>query len=561
MLTRQGIAPLEYIAGRISDVKRVSKLAANWGVAKAPNRRTSSFKRYRMSWRQRSLPGRVAKAVVVRKAKKRVLANVLPASHTYLAKRMRMTVGRESWFGTRIGLHSRSRGVESLLAMCRDGLSVLRDVSHEQWFAISTDDEGLLTATLQRLFDPNMEASEFATNDLTCTDRMVHEVDAFPSKPLCPVRFWRVSRHLVRLAVHPFAAELFWQSLLSVQSPALHVQRLAQWSTFLVLGKDCRQVCEEEVGMVPQTLLPLCCPLTNKPMASEEAFAKYFFGKQFGAQLQHELISLDSGVRPASASSSVPTKPHHRLDFVLGRKKHTQLAACLVVVEEPAAAKHTFLRLAKRVSTACVGQREFDHLSTYLRIPSFPRDYPDTAAHEAFWNAHAAVSSAQWHGLPKSKRGSGEEPQWVPNFDGEKEDEEEEVVVVRGWNYIKDFLDAPVDQLPNVWLRVFVTAPRSSTLGPRFSTLASLYLPTSDDYDGFVRGSKPERGEGDRVRLGQLSSVRRCKSECVGVGHVLLSHYVQLVRDCAVRRNHFRSLFVLVGGNEGELGAAFLTLF
>ncbi|KAH9261208.1 hypothetical protein BASA81_000912 [Batrachochytrium salamandrivorans] len=532
MLTRQGIAPLEHIAGRIADVKRVSKLVTNWGVAKSPNRRTSSFKRYKMSWRQRSKLGRKAKAVVVRKAKKRLLGNVLPASHTYLSKRMRMTDRSESWFGTRTGLHSRSRGVESLLTLCRDGSTVLRDVSHEHWFAISipsaSANDGLLTATLQRLFDPNMEAEEFERNELTCTDMIVHEVDAFPSRPLCPVRFWRVSKHLVRIAVHSFAAELFWKSLLVVQSPTVHVQRLVLWSTFLVLGKHCNQVCEVSK---PPTPLPLpsvlCCPLTNKSMASEEAFSKYFFSKQFGAQLQHELISLDSNVQSITMSLSTPADDYYKLDFMLGRKKQTQLPACLVVVGQPAVAKLAFLRLAKRVTTACVGHKEFDLLSTYLRIPSFPRDYPDTEAHKRFWDAHALVSSTQWNRLPKSKRGSHVEPQWIPNFvsQASSPDDDEDMVVVRGWNYIKDFLDSPIDQCPqNVWLRAFVTAPRSNKFGPRFSTLASMYLPTCADYDGFVRGSKPERNR-DRTRLGQLSSVRRCKSECVGIGHNWEQHF------------------------------------
>ncbi|EGZ21452.1 hypothetical protein PHYSODRAFT_256704, partial [Phytophthora sojae] len=100
-----------------------------------------------------------------------------------------------------------------------------------------------------------------------------------------------------------------------------------------------------------------------------------------------------------------------------------------------------------------VGLEEDATLSTVLHQPSFPADYPDTQAGQAYWEARAFDLESEQAKKPKSKRFNYEKrgvaspfrPRWGLLFDGQNaegdvEDESAQVpCVLRGESYMEPF--------------------------------------------------------------------------------------------------------------------------
>ena len=106
------------------------------------------------------------------------------------------------------------------------------------------------------------------------------------------------------------------------------------------------------------------------------------------------------------------------------------------------------------------------HLSLYcsVGIPTFPRDFPDTAAGRAFWDAHHATESAINEKRPPLKRIVSHnlshlltivaQRAWSPSADGGAHSavDTSAALIVRGDTYLKDFLPPPFEDLDSAEL-------------------------------------------------------------------------------------------------------------
>ena len=193
MLSRAGIDALAHFTERVNDVKRIARDSKEWGKEKSA-RRTTGHRRYIMPWRLRKVNfGKVTNKP--RKAKKRVLIGVLPASHVWSAKRMKMD--RQNWFETVQAQRSCLKAPKANIRIAYKNCAV-HDASYEKWCMIrgSADDIKLL---LTGLFDDSLE--EFPT-DLTGTKYVIHAFKSFPSNPISPVRLLHESMTEIRICFH-----------------------------------------------------------------------------------------------------------------------------------------------------------------------------------------------------------------------------------------------------------------------------------------------------------------------------------------------------------------------
>eukprot|EP01032_Pedospumella_encystans_P033030 gene33030-37310_t len=118
-----------------------------------------------------------------------------------------------------------------------------------------------------------------------------------------------------------------------------------------------------------------------------------------------------------------------------------------------------FRHLQLRGGAAAVGSEEMDHLLAKSGIPTFPRDFPDTAAGRAFWDAHQATESAVNEKRPPLKRIVSHslshlltivaQRAWSPSADSgaHRAVDTSAALIVRGDTYLKDFLPPQFEDL------------------------------------------------------------------------------------------------------------------
>lgn len=151
----------------------------------------------------------------------------------------------------------------------------------------------------------------------------------------------------------------------------------------------------------------------------------------------------------------------------------------------------SILRALVFAGARAVGWEEAESTELYIAQPSFPRDFPDTAAGEMYWRKRfeeeeqamllrppakrvAIVSKrrSDWEALFKEDATEGEEGL------GEKEPP---LVVVRGERYLAPFRDAiPINDFPFRTLLTVLVQPMGSGRGVPESG-AELFLPTEED--------------------------------------------------------------------------------
>ncbi|KAK1938186.1 Ribonucleases P/MRP protein subunit POP1 [Phytophthora citrophthora] len=153
-----------------------------------------------------------------------------------------------------------------------------------------------------------------------------------------------------------------------------------------------------------------------------------------------------------------------------------------------------------------IGLEEDTALSTVLNQPSFPSDYPDTQAGQAYWDARARDLEKVQAKKPKSKQFNYEkhgvkspfQPRWELLFDtkleGDEEDEEPQVpCVLRGEKYMEPFnfhrsssktaSDAvPIVPVPIPTLvRVIIVVPRRGNIDVN----AMIFAPSAADVEQY----------------------------------------------------------------------------
>ncbi|TMW57131.1 hypothetical protein Poli38472_003056 [Pythium oligandrum] len=155
-----------------------------------------------------------------------------------------------------------------------------------------------------------------------------------------------------------------------------------------------------------------------------------------------------------------------------------------------------------------VGLEEDEAFATIISEPSFPRDFPDTTAGQAYWSDIEETERAMWLRKPTAKRiaydklgvASPFQPQWdllfpstetddAPMEDEEEGDESLNVCVLRGEEYMAPFafsssLAADAAFVPvavPTLIRVQLAVPRRGTIEPT----SMLYQPTEADLIAF----------------------------------------------------------------------------
>jgi len=575
MLSRLAIEPIPHLAERLNDVKRVSKLAKAWGYTGEKQRRSASYRRFIMPVRLRlgldkkkNTKDIKARSVVVRKVKKREIPNALEASHVWAAKRMKME--QKSWFGTSEASRMALRATEATVERALKGSGV-HDLSYEDWFEIQAESNEDMTQVLSSLFD----ADDIPTaTELSGTRYVMHFADSFPADPIGPVRILFRSETTVWISIHRFCSPQAMEALMAAieemqSNDETKVRRLESVYAFLVIGPDRDKVTAtlgklnenrgDDGGAVKAD--HVLCPISGTQMP-HKAFDVYFFGNDFGHALTYGDKSL---LRQAQSRS---TKNEYRVetsavqaeefDFSLGVKQSLRVPCRLVMIEEPNSKclRPVWTRLARAASTA-LGALDMEHLMIRARVPSFPRDFPDTSAYEAYWNHRCVHAQDEFLMRPKSKRGTTKHgpfrPEWaqVTGIDGDQGP----IAVARGWHNVSFFFgpDSRDSELhPNLVVRVTLLSPRSKKFGARLRDHSLICLPTPDDYTAFCAASAkkwegPSRTD-TRDVLGLVSSSQVGPDESQGIGHITVSGLLRLLSQAEregwkMKRKH---LFVLI---------------
>ncbi|KAE9347772.1 hypothetical protein PF008_g7665 [Phytophthora fragariae] len=192
-----------------------------------------------------------------------------------------------------------------------------------------------------------------------------------------------------------------------------------------------------------------------------------------------------------------------------------------------------------------VGLEEDAALSTVLHQPSFPSDYPDTQAGQAYWEARAHNLESEQAKKPKSKRFNYEKrgvaspfrPRWESLFDaqnaeGDAEDEDVQVpCVIRGERYMKPFcfyrpnttateddetMSSPIPDTDSIvpvpmptLVRVVVVVPRRGNIDVN----AMLFAPSPEDHEQFCYDSS---WKGCDIGLGKAKKSKTDERSLIG---------------------------------------------
>jgi hypothetical protein len=594
MLSRFAIEPIPHLVARLNEVKRVKKLFDKKDERKGQNndeanqRRSTAFRRFKMpnKLKVEKKSKSKSKLILVRKVKKRKFNDVLESSHVWSAKRMKMD--RISWFGTTIATRSANRHPKAAVRLTLDSCG-LHDASYEKWVELSYVNENILNRVWKLIFDPDNIPS---VTDVTLQRFVIHG-DSFPFKPICPVRIQYVKDvKKVRLGMHGSclndAKNAVRKAIVdSGGEKEISLKDLDVY-TFLLIGPKNDTAFTRTLNSLTEnsstcnvneesTDGKVWCPYAWEEMAPEK-FEKYFFGQEFGNMLAYGKQSLVPVQNLTAVNRSVNS--HHVrsspilvcLDFIIGQKQRLSVSAKMILITQGEDAKR-FWRIMSKYSSCCLGVTDMEKLYLTQRIPSFPRDYPDTESCCKYWLNLNDLDTQKHLKLPKSKRGSDKSPVYSPDWRLVLQDSVDSgIIVARGWHNIIDFFDIDNDlqSVPNLLVRISLISPRLSRFGARISPLATICLPLQEDYEPFAASkhwSPPKKGA-ERQAIGIISSAHSMANESFGIGHISMEGMQLLLRDAKrfERKKLKTDLFVLIRTDVSSVqgnfqwGVAFLTV-
>ena len=286
---------------------------------------------------------------------------------------------------------------------------------------------------------PGILSHAFVSGANAATQVMLHEVDAYPAGAIAPVSIiWLPARQttdsrptdMTIIAARPGAQEKVRTVLLlapiagvrdacaalrsAAAGSAVSIELLGSSAAtppalFSLLGPKSMQALESALGGASSAPFLLCeapnqRPLPSGPSGVRAMSAHYGMsahqshaakdGKRLTAPTLASYLVSDTTLAQSSSS------PNDPFPFLLLRGEAN---ACTLVLPQ-SHAHGVWLNLVTRGKARAVGASEWAALACTRGEPSFPRDFPDTAAGEAWWVSRAAVKRAEYSRRPPSSR-------------------------------------------------------------------------------------------------------------------------------------------------------------
>jgi hypothetical protein len=530
--TRHVVDPLGFFADRLPQVSLLEALDPDaW--AKAPRtlrRRTSSHNRYKPRKRARS------EAHAVRTA-----GSTLSASHAWTSRRMVM----QPRFGIRMAARTSSMSLDAVLRIATTGC-VLHDASYVRWLCVQGPREAVLDC-LETHLDPSLGRLQPAPGQ-RLGPFMVHRAGAFPQGALAPVHVAFAAapvraklgddgeeRVMLRVAVHCSMLPALLEELSRSLPPGAAAACAPESHTFSLIGPSADAVAD--------AVLRPAAPAAAQPAFLEDAF--------FDGALDVDQLLARCPAAPASHASAGGAGV---MRYPRAGTKTLQLGRGLdLVVEGTKAARALWQRLVLQ-GAVCAGLDDVEHLHAAMRVPTFPRDYPDSAASEEFWRQADAEAERRWASRPPSKRGAAvrpaASPDWRALLSG-KDGDCAEWVVARGWTHVSAFLrpdtfaSDEAAPFPGLLLRVVVTGPRMRRAA--FGPASGLHVASDADYERFARGEPLDPAAARRALVGFVTSAYQGRS---GVGLVSGHGWARLLLGAQTRKNKRKRLLVVFSRGE-----------
>lgn len=549
-MLRSALDPISELRERFEDVKKVLVDVPKLGQPEAAQRRTSSFKTSK-------------RALKSQKSKSTELVSL-----KWAQKRVR--VERDIWDGSALPKSSgySQRAIEDAL----QSKGIIHDASYEQWFELHVDQENSLAMIWESLLDPSVVlAEEEVTGDI-----VLYEHQCFPEKPICPIRLIKVDDLTVHISAHNSCSGRVEEAIrMAAASITYQLQKLAYYS-FLAFGVSVHKWVEQ-VTLEPSSQATtqnfdksaiFVCPFSKKTL-HRESLEDHFFSQELGSTLSYDSqCTIFDEEKPSGSTNSRLRANVRKYCFVLGRKARLNLQCALIVTSNRCQA-HCFWHELMREKWVWIGLSDLEYLYARLRVPSFPRDFPDTLAYSQYWTSFRENYDQHILKRPSGKRQLMSSSSCYPSFDGVFGiANAASLRIIRSWQYAEVFFsdDFTPDELDidDLLLPVTVVAPRSRKSGVKFNAGFSIYLANESDYKAFTTEGRMVFNEHtDRRKIGTITSVHRSATETYGLGFISVRGLLQLLHDAREqnrKRQRSKLLILIFNPNTKSFGIGFISM-